>query len=310
MTSATWRRSACRPAFPRFPAASPDADRLMDLIAQDKKVKRGKLTFILVRGIGESFIAPDVDAAEVRAFLIEKLAEAMNYRRLAVHSLSSCSASGSRSSSPASETALTAFSRARMLRMEKAGNRRAALVNRLLETRERLIGAILTGNNVVNIAASSLATGLLLAWFGDVGVALCDRDHDRRGRGLHRGAAQDRGDQRAGPGRAAGRAADLVGGAAVRTDADRASRRWCAGFCGCSASVSAPTRRFCPRTRSCAAPVDLLHHEGSVEKHDRDMFGGLLDLRDLDRLRRDDPPHRDDHGLRRRSAGGGGQGGA
>ena len=34
-----------------------DADRLMDLIAQDKKVKRGTLTFILVRGIGKSFIA-------------------------------------------------------------------------------------------------------------------------------------------------------------------------------------------------------------------------------------------------------------
>src|SRR5215212_9560483 len=52
----------------------PDVDRLMDLIAQDKKVKRGKLTFILARGIGAAFIAPDVDAAEVRTFLIEKLA--------------------------------------------------------------------------------------------------------------------------------------------------------------------------------------------------------------------------------------------
>jgi len=51
----------------------PDADRLMELIAQDKKVKRGKLTFILTRGIGTAFIAPDVDADEVRAFLIEKL---------------------------------------------------------------------------------------------------------------------------------------------------------------------------------------------------------------------------------------------
>ena len=35
----------------------------MDLIAQDKKVKRGKLTFILVRGIGQAFVARDVDAA-------------------------------------------------------------------------------------------------------------------------------------------------------------------------------------------------------------------------------------------------------
>ena len=70
----------------------------------------------------------------------------------------------------ASETALTAFSRARMLRIEKTGNARARAVNRLVEIRERMIGAILTGNNVVNIAASSLTTGLLLAWFGDVGV--------------------------------------------------------------------------------------------------------------------------------------------
>jgi 3-dehydroquinate synthetase len=55
--------------------ALPDADRLMDLISQDKKVKRGKLTFILVRGIGGAFIVPDVEAAEVRSFIQEKLAE-------------------------------------------------------------------------------------------------------------------------------------------------------------------------------------------------------------------------------------------
>jgi 3-dehydroquinate synthase len=57
------------------PGGVPGADRLMDLIAQDKKVRRGRLTFILARGIGASFIAPDVDTAEVRAFLVEKLAE-------------------------------------------------------------------------------------------------------------------------------------------------------------------------------------------------------------------------------------------
>ena len=52
----------------------PDVDRLMDLMAQDKKVKRGKLTFILARGIGQAYVAPDIDAAEVRAFLAERLA--------------------------------------------------------------------------------------------------------------------------------------------------------------------------------------------------------------------------------------------
>jgi len=51
----------------------PNADRLMDLIAQDKKVKRGRLTFILLRDIGAAYIAPDVDQALLRAFLVEKL---------------------------------------------------------------------------------------------------------------------------------------------------------------------------------------------------------------------------------------------
>ena len=53
----------------------PGADQLMNLIAQDKKVQRGRLTFILARAVGQAFVASDVDAAEVRAFLVEKLAE-------------------------------------------------------------------------------------------------------------------------------------------------------------------------------------------------------------------------------------------
>ncbi|HMK70379.1 MAG TPA: 3-dehydroquinate synthase [Xanthobacteraceae bacterium] len=52
----------------------PCVDRLMELIAQDKKVRHGTLTFILARGIGLAFIEPDVDQREVRAFLNEKLA--------------------------------------------------------------------------------------------------------------------------------------------------------------------------------------------------------------------------------------------
>ena len=54
--------------------SAPTVDQLMTLISQDKKVKRGKLTFILVRGIGRAFVENDVDAEEVRVFLAEKLA--------------------------------------------------------------------------------------------------------------------------------------------------------------------------------------------------------------------------------------------
>jgi 3-dehydroquinate synthetase len=57
-----------------IPGDKPGAERLMDLIAQDKKVRRGKLSFILARGIGKSFIAPDVEADDVRAFLLDNLA--------------------------------------------------------------------------------------------------------------------------------------------------------------------------------------------------------------------------------------------
>jgi len=52
----------------------PGLDALMALIAQDKKVRHGKLTFILARGIGMSFVAHDVESAAVRAFLEDELA--------------------------------------------------------------------------------------------------------------------------------------------------------------------------------------------------------------------------------------------
>jgi 3-dehydroquinate synthase len=57
-----------------IPGGLPSVDRLMDLIAQDKKVKRGMLTFILVRGIGAAFVETGVDREDMRAFLSEKLA--------------------------------------------------------------------------------------------------------------------------------------------------------------------------------------------------------------------------------------------
>lgn len=50
----------------------PDTDRLIELIGQDKKVKRGALTFILTHGVGRSFIANDVPPEEVTRFLEEK----------------------------------------------------------------------------------------------------------------------------------------------------------------------------------------------------------------------------------------------
>jgi len=64
------------PTEPRhIPGGLPPVDELMELIAQDKKVRRGMLTFILARGIGAAFVEPNVDQRDVHAFLSEKLAE-------------------------------------------------------------------------------------------------------------------------------------------------------------------------------------------------------------------------------------------
>jgi 3-dehydroquinate synthase len=52
-----------------IPGALPDAAGLFDYMKQDKKVSRGALTFILTHGVGRAFIARDVPASEVLAFL-------------------------------------------------------------------------------------------------------------------------------------------------------------------------------------------------------------------------------------------------
>lgn len=69
-----------------------------------------------------------------------------------------------------SETALTAASKARMHQMAKTGDKRATKVARLIEEKEKLIGAILLGNNLVNILASALATSLFMKISGEQGV--------------------------------------------------------------------------------------------------------------------------------------------
>ena len=69
-----------------------------------------------------------------------------------------------------SETALTAASQASIHRLAKDGNKRAKIVSELIDNKESLLGAILLGNNLVNILASALATSLLISIFGAQGV--------------------------------------------------------------------------------------------------------------------------------------------
>ena len=68
------------------------------------------------------------------------------------------------------ETALTAASDARMRQLANKGNKNAKTVEALRADREGLIGAILIGNNAVNVLASAIATSLFITVFGETGL--------------------------------------------------------------------------------------------------------------------------------------------
>jgi Mg2+/Co2+ transporter CorB len=179
-----------------------------------------------------------------------------------------------------SETALTASSRGSMHRLEHQGNRRARIVNRLLASRERLLGALLLGNNAVNIAASTLAAGLFLEWFGDAGVIYATVVMTIVvvvfSEVLPKTAAINAPDRIA---LLAARPLDIF----VRVFAPilmaiETLVRWILSWFGIKVGEDQPILSAHDRLRGA---VELLHHEGGVDRHDRDMFGGVLDLRDL-----------------------------
>jgi len=179
-----------------------------------------------------------------------------------------------------SETALTASSRASMARLQKQGNKRAGIVNRLLEQRERLLGALLFGNNAVNIAASVLATHFLLTLFGDVGVVYATVAMTILVVVFSEIL----------PKTAAFNAPDRIALAVARPMywfvklfgpllmAIEALVRWLLKFVGMTVGED---QEVLSAREELRGAVDLLHSEGDVETLDRDMFGGVLDLREL-----------------------------
>ena len=63
-----------RASLADIPGDLPDADGLLALMAQDKKVKAGALTFILARGVGEAFVTRDVPREALSSLLTDALA--------------------------------------------------------------------------------------------------------------------------------------------------------------------------------------------------------------------------------------------
>jgi Mg2+/Co2+ transporter CorB len=180
----------------------------------------------------------------------------------------------------ASETALTGASRASMLRLSKHGVRDADVVSRLFEMRERLIGALLLGNNICNIGASALATGIFTEWFGDVGVLYATGVMTVLvvifAEVLPKTIAFNAPDRIALAVARPMRVTMYVLGPLITVI--EAVVRVLMRLLGMSVGANQPILSPSERLRGA---VDLLHHEGKVEKQDRDMFGGLLDLREL-----------------------------
>lgn len=180
----------------------------------------------------------------------------------------------------AAETALTAASRARMHALQNSGDVRATIVNRLLTERERLIGALLIGNNVVNIGASAFTTSVLVEIFGAGGVlyativmsilviifseimpktvAISSADHAalRLSRAVSLFVAIF------GP---VASTANFVVRMLLRPFGIRIGEN--------QAVLSAH--------EELRGQVDLFHREGGVARSDRDMFGGLLDIKQM-----------------------------
>ncbi|MCT8971462.1 HlyC/CorC family transporter [Microbaculum marinisediminis] len=180
-----------------------------------------------------------------------------------------------------SETALTAASRARMHQLEKTGDRRASTVNRLLETRERLIGALLLGNNLVNILASAMATSVAIQLFGDAGVVYATvvmtalvvvfaEVLPKTYAILH-------------PDRVA-----LFVSPGVRVivwvfgPVTMAIEFLVRGIMRAFGSNIADTQPLLSAHEELRGAIDLHHREGAVIAEDRYMLGGILDLRDLE----------------------------
>lgn len=179
-----------------------------------------------------------------------------------------------------SETALTASSRASMARLEKQGSDRAGIVNRLLAQRERLIGALLLGNNAVNIAASSLATGILLEWFGHAGIAYATVVMTAIivifAEVLPKTAAFNAPDRIAlSVARPMQWVVKVLGPILMAIET---LVRWLLKHVGI---VVGEDQAVLSAREELRGAVDLFHREGGVEKLDRDMFGGVLDLREL-----------------------------
>jgi Mg2+/Co2+ transporter CorB len=179
------------------------------------------------------------------------------------------------------ETGMTAVSRARLHSLAAGGNRRAALVERLIARRDRLVGALLIGNNLVNILASALATSLLLSMFGEAGVVYATIAMTIMlvifAEILPKSWALSRPEQFSLFVSPFARAAVFLFG--VLSSAANVIVRLLLSIFGVNLARDTPLLSAHEELRGTVA---VLHREGAFVKQERDRLGGLLDLHELE----------------------------
>ncbi|HEY8162604.1 MAG: HlyC/CorC family transporter [Methylocystis sp.] len=179
-----------------------------------------------------------------------------------------------------SETALTAASHARMHTLEKEGDRRAGVVNRLLRQRNRMIAALLLGSTLVNIGGSAFTTSVLTAVAGENGAVyatilmtvlllvfaevlpktLAINHPDTMSLHVARFIAPF---------------VSIFGPVLAAVEwIVRSVLRLAGVELGHGRTMISPYEEL-------KGAVDILHEEGTVERAARDMFGGVLDLQVL-----------------------------
>ncbi len=179
-----------------------------------------------------------------------------------------------------SETSLTAASRARMHSLAEEGNKGARLVNRILESPEKMIGTVLLGNTLVDVLAAALASNLAVNLFGEVGVAYATAIVTLLI--VIFAAVLPKTYALAWP--------DEV--AQVVSKPMRLTISLLSPFTKTIEIVVRQLLKLTPSTRDDEAnllaaheelrgTIELQHKEGSVTRRDADMLGGVLDLRDL-----------------------------
>lgn len=180
----------------------------------------------------------------------------------------------------ASETALTAASHAHMHALEKEGDHRAALVNRLLRQRNRMIAALLLGSTLVNIGGSAFTTSVLVYLTGESGAVYATIIMTALllvfAEVLPKTVAINH------PDRLSLRVARVISVfVAVFGPLLFAVEAFVRGVLKLVGVEIGHGRTLLSPYDELKSAVDIMHEEGTVERNWRDMFGGVLDLQVL-----------------------------